>query len=91
MISRPLRLPQKTNPLAFFHCFESSKYNFFVGAQKIVPAIPASNRRDKRRSSISQSEYRKNTHELTRMPEAVTTLYEDGGLSNSFLGDGESY
>ena len=24
-------------------------------------------------------------------PEAVTTLYEDGGLSNSFLGDGESY
>lgn len=68
MISRPLRLPQKTNPLAFFHCFESSKYNFFVGAQKIVAAIPAGNRRDKRRSSISQSEYRKNTHELTSMP-----------------------
>lgn len=91
MISRPLRLPQKTNPLAFFHCFESSKYNFFVGAQKIVPAILRVIVVTNVGVVLANQSIARTLMNSRACPEVVTTLYEDGGLSNSFLGDGESY
>lgn len=85
MISQPLRLPQITNPLAFFHCFESSKYNFFEGAQKRVIVVTNVG------VVLANQTIARTLMHSRACPEAVTTLYEDGGLSNSFPGDGESY
>lgn len=83
MISRPLRLPQKTTLLPFSIVLSRQSTTFSWEPKKLflpfLRVIVVTNV-----GVVLANQSIKNTHELTSMPRG-------GGLSNSFLGDEESY
>ena len=91
MISRPLRLPQKTTLLPFSIVLSRQSTTFSWEPKKLflpfLRVIVVTNVG----VVLANQSIARTLMNSRACPEAVTTLNEDRGLSNSFLGDGESY
>ena len=84
-------LTSNNKPSCLFPLFWVVKVQLFPGSQKLVPVTPVSIKSTNVGVVLANQSIARTLMNSRACPEAVTTLYEDGGLSNSFPGDGESY